>query len=500
MTAPRVAGPVVIENCAVATMDGRRHDDSGAEYRDGHIVVTGGRISAVGEGRAPDDVGDGARRVDAAGCLATPGLINTHHHLYQWLTQGLAQQSVLFDWLAELYPVWARIDAAQVNAAATAGLAWLALSGCTTSTDHHYIFPPGARQGADGRSAGRAGSPAPRSSAGAAATGDALEAEIAAAASVGLRFHPCRGSMDLGRSAGGLPPDEIVEDPDTALAATADAVRRFHDPAPGAMVRVAVAPCSPFSVSPRLMREMAELARGLGVRMHTHLAETREEDAYCRQTLGRTPAEYADELGWLGGDVWLAHCVHLDEPAVERFALTGTSVAHCPTSNARLGAGIAPVRQLLRAGAVVGLGVDGAASSEGTSLAGELRQALLAARLRDSSGPASLTARQALWMGTRGGASCLGRAEEIGALRPGMLADIAVWRVDTLAHDAVARGADGQAGGDPVAALVFGPPAPLELLLVGGTPVVERGELRTADVTSARREVRAARLRLGAGR
>ncbi len=474
MTAADQAGSVVIENCAIATMDGPRHDDSGAEYRSGHIAMTGGRITAVGDGRAPDGATDGARRVDGTGCLATPGLINTHHHLYQWLTQGLAQQSVLFDWLTELYPLWARIDAGQVNAAATAGLAWLALSGCTTSTDHHYIFPPGAR--------------------------DALEAEIAAAATVGLRFHPCRGSMDLGRSAGGLPPDEIVENLDAALAATADAVHRFHDPSPGAMVRVAVAPCSPFSVSSRLMRETAELARALGVRMHTHLAETREEEAYCRQTLGRTPAEYAEELGWLGEDVWLAHCVHLDESAVKRFAVTGTSVAHCPTSNARLGAGIAPVRELLRAGATVGLGVDGAASSEGTSLAGELHQALLAARLRDSCGPAALTARQALWMGTRGGSSCLGRDDEIGALRPGMLADIALWRVDTLGHDAVAHEAGGQVAGDAVAALVFGPPAPLELLLVGGTPVVERGELRTVDVTAAMREVRAARLRLGAGR
>jgi cytosine/adenosine deaminase-related metal-dependent hydrolase len=297
-----VTALIVIENCAIATMDGRRHDDSGAEHRSGHIVVSGGRIAAVGEGPPPGSARGGARRVDGTGCLATPGLVNTHHHLYQWLTQGRAQQSALFDWLTELYPVWARIDPAQVHAAATAGLGWLALSGCTTSTDHHYIFPPGER--------------------------GVLEAEIAAAAAVGLRFHPCRGSMDLGRSAGGLPPDEIVEDPDRALAATAEAVRRFHDPSPGAMVRVAVAPCSPFSVSSRLMREMAELARDLGVRMHTHLAETREEDAYCRQTLGRTPAEYADELGWLGEDVWLAHGVHLDEPAVKRFAVTGTSVAH----------------------------------------------------------------------------------------------------------------------------------------------------------------------------
>jgi cytosine/adenosine deaminase-related metal-dependent hydrolase len=483
VTGPVVTGNLVIENCAIAAMDGRRHDESGAEYGRGHLVVSGGRITAVGEGPAPEGATDGARRVDGTGCLATPGLINTHHHLSQWLTQGQAQQSVLFDWLTELYPVWARIDPGQVRAAATAGLGWLALSGCSTSSDHHYIFPPGER--------------------------GMLEAEIAAAAAVGLRFHPCRGSMDLGRSAGGLPPDEIVEDPDDALAATAEAIRRFHDPSPGAMVRVAVAPCSPFSVSSRLMREMAELARGLGVRMHTHLAETREEDAYCRQTLGRTPAEYADELGWLGDDVWLAHCVHLDEPAVKRFAVTGTSVAHCPTSNARLGAGIAPVRQLLRAGATVGLGVDGSASSEGTTLAGELHQALLAARVRDGQGPAALTARQALWIGTRGGAACLGRSDEIGALRPGMLADIALWRVDTLAHDAIAHDANadgpegvianGLSGGDPVAALVFGPPAPLELLLVGGTPVVERGELRTADLDAAAREVRAARLRLRTG-
>jgi cytosine/adenosine deaminase-related metal-dependent hydrolase len=459
----------VIENCAIATMDGSRDDQSGTEYRSGHVVLADGVITAVGEGPA-GDLPDGARRVDGTGCLATPGLINTHHHLYQWLTQGRAQQSILFDWLTELYPVWARIDAGQVHAAATAGLAWLALSGCTTSTDHHYIFP---RSGADS---------------------DALAAEIDAARRVGLRFHPCRGSMDLGRSAGGLPPDEIVEDTDAALAATEDAVRRFHDPSPGAMVRVAAAPCSPFSVSSRLMRETASLARDLNVRLHTHLAETREEDAYCRQTMGRTPAEYAEELGWLGDDVWLAHCVHLDEAAVERFAVTGTSVAHCPSSNGRLGSGIAPVRRLLRAGAAVGLGVDGPASSEGTSLAGEMRQALLAARVRGSCGPAALTARQALWLGTRGGARCLGRADEIGALRPGMLADLAVWRVDTLAHDAIA------AWGDPVAALVLGPPAPLELLLVGGAPVVEGGELRTTDVTAAARDVRAARQRLGAYR
>ena len=449
----------LIEGCAVATMDGTRHSSPGAEYRAGHIVVEDGRITAVAEGRYDGPPTD--RVVDGSGCLATPGLINTHHHLYQWLTQGMAQQSVLFDWLTELYPVWARIDAEQVYAAATAGLAWLALSGCSTSTDHHYVFP-----------ASRPG---------------VLEAEIAAAAAVGVRFHPCRGSMDLGRSDGGLPPDEIVEDTDAALAATEEAIRRFHDPSPGSMLRIAVGPCSPFTVTADLMREAAALARRTGTRLHTHLAETREEDAYCRQTLGRTPAEYMDDLGWLGDDVWFAHCVCLDETAAKRLAATGTAVAHCPSSNARLGSGIAPVRQFLRAGTTVGLGVDGPASGEAATVAGELRQALFVARLRGEDGPSALSARQALWLGTRGGARCLGRDDELGALRPGLLADIALWRLDALGHDAIS---------DPVAAVVFGAPAPLELLLVNGVPVVERGELRTTDVTAATRDVQAARGRL----
>ena len=452
---------LVIEGCSIATMDGTHHSSTGTEYRDGHIVTgEDGRIAAVGEGRYRGDR-DGYRTVDGTGCLATPGLVNTHHHLYQWLTQGMAQQCGLFDWLTALYPVWGRVDAEQVHAAATAGLAWLALAGCATSSDHHYLFP------ASGLAA--------------------LAAEIDAAAGVGLRFHPGRGSMDLGRSAGGLPPDEIVEDTDAALAATEDAVRRFHDPSPGSMIQVAVAPCSPFSATERLMRESAALARRTGVRLHTHLAETREEDAYCRQSMGRTPAEYADDLGWLGDDVWLAHCVHLDEAATKRLAVTGTAVAHCPSSNARLGSGIAPVRQLLRAGVGVGLGVDGPASAETSTVAGELRQALLAARMRGEDGAAALSARQALWMGTRGGARCLGRETELGSLQPGMLADIALWRLDTLAHDAI---------GDPVAGLVLGPFAPVELLLVGGRPVVERGELRTVDVTAAIRGVRRARERL----
>jgi len=291
--------------------------------------------------------------------------------------------------------------------------------------------------------------------------------------------------MDLGRSRGGLPPDEVVEDRDAVLAATEAAIDRFHDPAPEAMVRVAVAPCSPFSVSRELLLDAAELARRRGVRLHTHLAETVEEERFCLEQFGRTPVQYLDDLGWLGDDVWLAHCVHLDAAAVGRLGETGTGVAHCPSSNARLGAGVAPVADLLAAGAPVGLGVDGAASNEAGQLGPELRQALLAARLRG--GPAALTARQALALGTVGGARCLGRAGELGSLEPGKLADVALWRLDGLGHAGIA---------DPVAALVFGPPAPVELLLVGGRPVVERGELRSGSEAEIAAAARSAAMRL----
>ncbi|MFI2647464.1 8-oxoguanine deaminase [Micromonospora fulviviridis] len=431
---------IVIENCAVATVD-----RGWTEYRDGHVVVgADGRITAVGPGPARA-VDPSARRVDGTGCLATPGLVNAHHHLYQWVTRGLAQEADLFGWLTTLYPVWAHLDAEMVHAAAAAGLGWLALSGCTTSTDHHYVFPPGRD--------------------------DPLAATIEAARRIGLRFQPSRGSMDLGRSDGGLPPDSLVEGTEAALLATEAAIDRYHDPSPGAMLRISVAPCSPFSVTATLMREAAALARRRGVRLHTHLAETVEEEEYCRATHGCTPVEYAERLGWLGDDVWLAHGVHLDDAALARLAATGTAVAHCPSSNARLGAGVARVPDLLAAGVPVGLGVDGAASQEAGQLGAELRQALYAARLRG--GPAAMTARQALALGTVGGAECLGRADEIGSLEVGKLADVALWRLDGLGH----AGID-----DPVAALVLGPPAPLALLLVGGRTVVEAGELRTADV------------------
>jgi len=443
---------LVIDGCAIATMDA-----AGAEHAEGHLVIEDGRIAVVGAGTAPDR--PGAERIDGRGCLATPGLVNCHHHLYQWITRGLAQQATLFEWLTALYPVWAGLDAELEHDAARAALAALALSGCTTASDHHYLFP---RRG-----------------------GDLLAAEVAAAREVGLRFHPCRGSMDLGRSRGGLPPDDVVEDRDEILAATEAAIDRHHDPSPGSMVRVAVAPCSPFSVTEDLLRESAGLARRRGVRLHTHLAETLDEEAFCRERFGRTPAEYLDDLGWLAGDVWLAHCVHLGPGGVRRLGATRTGVAHCPTSNGRLGAGIAPAADLLAAGAPVGLGADGAASNESGRLDTEVRQALQAARLRG--GPAALTARQALAMGTIGGARCLGREDELGSLEPGKLADVALWRVDGLGHADIA---------DPVAALVLGPPAPLELLLVGGGPVVERRALRTVDEADVARRAREAHRRL----
>ena len=428
----------VIQHCAVATVDA-----AGTEYVEGHVVIDGNRIVAVGAGSAPPGT-PRDQLVDGTGCLATPGLVNTHHHLYQWATRGLAQQQNLFGWLTELYPVWARIDAEVVGAAAAAGLGWLARTGCTTSTDHHYVFP---RDG-----------------------GDVLAAEVDAARRIGLRFHPCRGSMDLGRSQGGLPPDNVVEDRDAALQATAEAVDRYHDPSAASILRSAVAPCSPFSVTADLMREAAALARGRGVRLHTHLAETVEEDSFCRESFGCSPAEYVEDLGWVGPDVWLAHGVHLDEKALTRFGGNATGVAHCPTSNARLGAGTAPVTAMLEAGMAVGLGVDGSASNEEGSMAAELHAALLVARLRG--GPAALTARQALALGTIGGARCLGRADEIGSLEAGKLADVALWRLDGLAH----AGID-----DPVAALVLGSRPPLARLFGDGETVVADDVLVTAD-------------------
>ena len=415
-------------------------DAAGTEHEDGWVLVDDGAIAAVGGGPPPQ-----AREVvDLAGAVVTPGLVNTHHHLYQTLTRAQAQQADLFTWLKTLYPVWARIDADSEFAAARTGLAELALSGCSTVFDHHYVFPRG------------------QSGLG--------EAVLAAAAAVGVRLVFGRGSMDLGESDGGLPPDSLVEDVDTILEQTEQLARDG--------LEIAVAPCSPFSVTKELMRESAALARRLGVPLHTHLAETVEEEAYCHELYGCTPVEYLEELGWLAADVWCAHCVHLSSAEVQRFADTGTGVAHCPTSNLRLGAGVAPVRELLTAGARVGLGVDGSASNERSDLFMEVKQALLVARGRG--GPEAMTVRDALRLGTRGGATVLQR-EDIGSLETGKRADLAVWRTDRLELAGVA---------DPVAGLVFSAPHRVDRLWVGGEEVVRDGRLVRSDEDEIAREHR----------
>ena len=428
---------VLFVNAHVVAMD-----DDGSEHD--WLLVDDGHVAEIGSGTRPD----ADETHDLGGAVVTPGLVNTHHHLWQNLTRARAQEENLFGWLQALYPVWAAIDEEAEYAAARAGLAELALSGCTTVFDHHYLFPPG-RTGL-------------------------LKAEIRAARELGLRIVASRGSMDLGESNGGLPPDSIVEDRDDVLAATEEAAQL----ADGASVEIAVAPCSPFSVTEELMRESAELARRLGLRLHTHLAETVEEEQFAKEKFGRTPVEYVEELGWLAQDVWCAHCVHLSSDDVAKFGRHDVGVAHCPSSNMRLGAGIAPVRELLDAGVRVGLGVDGSASNERGDLFLEVKQALLVARARG--GPKALTARDALRLGTRGGAAVLGR-DDIGELSPGKRADFAVWRADVL-----------ELGGasDPVAGLVFAGPHRVDHLYVGGEEVVRDGHLVRGDEDEIAREQR----------
>jgi cytosine/adenosine deaminase-related metal-dependent hydrolase len=414
-------------------------DDAGVEHPAGWVLVEEDVIAGVGGADEPL----AHERIDLRGAVVTPGLVNTHHHLYQTLTRARAQQADHFTWLRELYPVWAGIDAEAEYAAARTGIAELALSGCSTVFDHHYVFP----RGRDGL----------------------IEAEVQAARELGVRIVASRGSMDLGASNGGLPPDELVEELDTVLAETERLVGALHEGGPGARVQIAVAPCSPFSVTGRLMEESAALARRLRLLLHTHLAETVEEEKYCRELYGCTPVEYLDRLGWLSHDIWCAHCVHLSEPEVGRFAATGVGVAHCPTSNLRLGAGVAPVRQLLDAGVRVGLGVDGSASNERGDLFLEVKQAMLVARGRG--GPAALTAREALRLATRGGADVL-RRDDIGSLAPGKQADLAIWATDGLELG----GAD-----DLVACLVLSGPHRVDRLVVGGEDVVSGGALVRAD-------------------
>ena len=419
---------------------------AGPVLEGGWVLVEDGFIKDVGSG--PPPTADQA--IDEPNCVATPGLVNAHDHMYQWATRGYVPDGTLFEWLRALYPTWARLDAESVRVAARAAMARLLLSGCTLTADHHYLFP-----------AGRDG---------------IFEALVEGAKELGLRFHPCRGSMSLGESKGGLPPDSVVEEHDAILAHTEAMISAYHDPAPGSMCRVAVAPCSPFSVTPELMRDSAALARRHGVRLHTHLAETLDEERFCVGKFGRRPVELMEDLGWSGDDVWYAHGVHLADAEVERIAVVRTGIAHCPSSNMRLGAGACRVEDLLRAGATVGLGVDGSASNEDANLAAEAHQALLLARLRAAiagrdDAPRALDARAAWRLATRGGAECLGR-DDCGTLEAGRCADIACFRLDDLAHAGIA---------DPIAALCLAPPARAQTVVVGGRVVVRDGRLLTAD-------------------
>jgi len=428
---------LLIENCeVVVTMD-----DAKTEIPGGSVLIDDGQVSWIGTGAPPSIAG--TVRLDGRGMVALPGLVNTHHHLYQSLTRVRAQDQGLFGWLRTLYPVWAGLDVEWESIAARVGLAELALSGCSTSMDHHYIFPGHGNE--------------------------LLATEIEAAREIGLRFHPCRGSMDLGTSAGGLPPDRLVQPLETILEETDAAIRQYHDARPGSMLRIAVAPCSPFSVSRTLMEESATLARRAHVRLHTHIAETTDEEAYCQRTYGRRPVELLEQWGWLGPDVWLAHCVHLNATDVRRIANSGTGVAWCPTSNLRLGSGIAPVRALVDAGAPVGLAVDGSASNDRGDLLSEVRVGMLVTRSADAS---AISAREALWAATRGGAACLGR-EDIGSLQVGKRADIALFSVEGLAF----AGAEA----DFVAALSFCAPQRVTYLFVEGHPVVTKGHLVRID-------------------
>ena len=428
----------LIRGAHVLTMDGE-----GAAGTEGRldILIREGVIAKV----APRiDVPD-AHVIEAANCVVTPGLVNTHHHLFQSLTRAVpgAQDALLFGWLRQLYPIWSKFGPEEIFTSTQLGLAELALSGCSMSSDHLYLYPNGAR----------------------------LDDSITAAAMVGLRFHPTRGSMSIGQSAGGLPPDTLVEDEAAILEDCIRVVDLFHDPRPGAMVRVGLAPCSPFSVSRELMRDTALLARDKGVMLHTHLAENDEDVAYSLERFGCLPGTYAEDLGWVGEDVWHAHCVKLEPPEIRLFAESRTGIAHCPCSNCRLGSGIAPIREMRDAGVKVGLGVDGSASNDRGNLIDEARQAMLLQRVRN--GAQSMSAREALWIATRGGAEVLGRGEECGRICEGFQADIAVWDVS---------GVDSAGSWDP-AALVLAGPQKVRDLIVDGREIVRDFEMASVNLS-----------------
>ena len=435
---------ILIRNAdVVVTMNATRDEPSRAD-----VYLRDGVVLAVGQGLAAAE----AEVIDAQGCVVTPGLVNTHHHLFQTLTRAVpgGQDALLFGWLKTLYPIWARFGPEEMFVSAKVGLAELALSGCTLTSDHLYLFPNGAR----------------------------LDDTIAAAGEVGLRFHPTRGAMSIGESAGGLPPDALVEPERAILDDMIRVVDQFHDPRPGAMVRVGLAPCSPFSVSRELMRDTALLAREKGVMLHTHLAENDEDVAYSLARFGCRPGQYAEDLGWTGADVWHAHCVKLEGSEIELFARSLTGIAHCPCSNCRLGSGIAPVRAMRDAGVKVALGVDGSASSDASSLIAEARMALLVQRV--ARGADAMSAREVLEIATLGGARVLGRSD-LGSIEIGKRADLAIWDL---------RGVEAAGAWDPVAALVLCGPSRVRDLIVEGRPVVRDGALVTLDLTALARHQR----------
>jgi cytosine/adenosine deaminase-related metal-dependent hydrolase len=427
--------PLLIKNALrIALMD-----DARTELQDADILVRGRVIVEIGK----DLECEGARVLDARGCVVVPGFVNTHHHLVQTLTRNVpaVQDAKLFDWLVYLYTVWRYLTPEAAGAGARVGLAELLLTGCTTAADHTYLYPAGQ-------------------------TG-LVDAQIEAARDLGIRFHPTRGSMSVGVSKGGLPPDDCTQTEEEILKDSERLVKEFHDAGPYSMTRVGLAPCAPFSVSPELMKTVAQQAKSWGVRMHTHLCETLDEQDYCLERYKKRPIDFIEDCGWLDGNAWFAHMVHLSPEEIRRLAATKTGVAHCPSSNLRLGSGIAPVRDYLDAGVPVGLGVDGSASNDSGDMLGEVRQAMLVHRVR--TGVASMPARDALWMATRGGAQVLGR-DDIGQLAPGKAADLAVFRVDTIDFAG--------AQSDPVAALLFcGTTHRAKWTIVNGHVVVEDGRL-----------------------
>jgi cytosine/adenosine deaminase-related metal-dependent hydrolase len=422
----------------LVTMDANRQCIS-----DGGLFIRDHVIQQVGPTRELPTVAD--RVINARGKIILPGLVNTHHHLSQTLTRALpaAQDAALFQWLKTLYPIWARLSPEAVYTSALVGLAELMLSGCTTASDHLYIYPNGCR----------------------------IDDEIRAAQEIGIRFHASRGSMSLGESKGGLPPDGVVEDEAFILKDTRRAIETYHDSKTFAMLRIVVAPCSPFSVTPDLMRDSAALARSHGVHMHTHLAETLDEEQYCLREFSRRPVEYAETLGWVGDDVWYAHGIHVNQAEISLMARTGTGVCHCPSSNMRLASGIAPVRAYLDAGIRVGLGVDGSASNDSSHFLAEARMALLLQRVSDN--PTALSAREALWLATAGGARVLGR-DDIGQLLPGKAADLIGFDLERLDYAGALH--------DPLAALVFCTPQRVDLSVINGRVVIEDGNLLTVDL------------------